>query len=97
LQQLATKNTQISGIITFNDLQTANAFSENCSWWPLQAVSNYGVIYKQTEDWVIKNQAEKENFVFYVVGSAELIVTVRKLLRTYGFAGSQIKSKGFWH
>src|SRR5450432_2254412 len=98
LQQLvATKNTQISGFITFNDLQTADTFSENCSWLPLQAVSNYGAIYKQTEDWVIKHQAEKENFVFYVVGSTELIVTLRKFLRTYGFDGNQIKSKGFWH
>jgi NADPH-dependent ferric siderophore reductase len=94
---LATKNTQITGFITFNDLKTADAFSENCSWLPLQAVSNYDAIYKQTEDWVIKHQAEKENFVFYVVGGAELIVILRKLLRTYGFDGSQIKSKGFWH
>jgi NADPH-dependent ferric siderophore reductase len=97
LQQLATKNTPISGIITFNDLQTADAFSENCSWLPLQAVSNYNDIYKQTEDWANIHQAEKENFVFYVVGSAALIVTLRKFLRTYGFDGSQIKSKGFWH
>ena len=97
LQQLTTKNTQISGFITLNDLQTADVFSENCSWLPLEAVSNNDAIYKQTEDFLIKHQAEKENFVFYVVGSAELIVTLRKLLTTYGFEGSQIKSKGFWH
>jgi NADPH-dependent ferric siderophore reductase len=97
LQQLATKNTQISGFITFNDIQTADTFSENCSWLPLQAVSNYGAICKQTEDWAIKHQAKNENFVFYVVGNAELIVILRKLLRIYGFDPSQIKSKGFWH
>jgi NADPH-dependent ferric siderophore reductase len=97
LQQLAIKNTQISYFITFNDLQTAEAFSENCWWLPLQAVSNYDDIYKQTEYWVIKHQTVKENFVLYVVGSAELIVTLRKLLRTYRFADSHIKSKGFWH
>jgi NADPH-dependent ferric siderophore reductase len=97
LQQLATKNTPISGLVTFNDSQSAEAFSENCPWLPLQAVSNYDAIHKQTEDWVIKHQAEKENFVFYVVGGKELIVTIRKLLRTYGFDESQIKSKGFWH
>jgi len=34
--------------------------------------------------------------VCYLVGGAELIVTLRKLLKNHGFIGSQIKSKGFW-
>lgn len=96
LQQLASKDTKISGFITANDLQTAVTFSENCPWLPLQTSFNYSAIYKQTEDWLIQHQTEKENFVFYVVGSAELIVTLRRLLKNYGFNGSQIKSKGFW-
>jgi NADPH-dependent ferric siderophore reductase len=96
LQQLATTNTPLCGFITFNDLQTADAFSENCPWLPLQAVSNYGTIYKQTEDWIIQHQSGKDNLVFYVVGSAELIVMLRRLLKNYGFDASQIKSKGFW-
>lgn len=63
----------------------------------LQAVSNYSAIYKQTEYGAVKHQAEKENFVFYVVGGKELILILRILLKTCGFDGNQIKSKGFWH
>jgi NADPH-dependent ferric siderophore reductase len=96
LQQLATKNAKISGFITFNDLKTADVFYKNCPWLPLQAVSNYDTIYKQTEAWINQNLTEKDNFVFYVVGGAELIVALRKLLKNYGFNGSQIKSQGFW-
>lgn len=97
LQQLAAKNTQISGFITFKDLGTAEAFAENCSWLPLKTFLSYSDICRQTEEWVIKNQAEKEQFIFYIVGNAELIVRLRKLLKAFGLEGSQIKSKGFWH
>lgn len=97
LQQLATTKTPINGFLTFRDLQSAEAFSENCSWLPLKAVSNYDALYKQTENWIIQHRSEKENLIFYVVGSKELIVALRKLLKTHGFDGSQIKSKGFWH
>ena len=97
LQQLATANAQINGFIAFKDVQSADAFAENCSWLPLKAVFNYGALYKQTEDWIIQHRSEKENLIFYVVGGKELILTLRQLLKALGFDGSQIKSKGFWH
>ncbi|WP_158826169.1 hypothetical protein [Mucilaginibacter lacusdianchii] len=64
LWQLATEDTPVSGFITFDDPQTAGAFSKNCSWLPLQAVSNYSAIYKQTEDWAITHQSIKQDFAF---------------------------------
>jgi len=94
--QTAIKNVKISGIITFNEWQTADEFYENCTWLLLQAVSNNDDIYKETELWLKKHQSEKDNLVFYVVGGAKLVVTLRKLLKTYGIDGNQIKSKGFW-
>jgi|GEM_PF-2051498 len=97
LQQLADKNTKISGFITFNDKQTADCFYQNCPWLPLQTVSLQNDIYYQTKEWLNNNQYQKDNFVFYVVGSAELIVSIRRLLKTYEIDGSQIESKGFWH
>ena len=96
LQQLAPVNTSISGFIAFSDLQTTNVFTENCPWLSLQAVSSYEAIYQQAEEWATRHQAEKENFMVYLVGHATLVVTLRKLLKSYGFAGSQVKSKGFW-
>jgi len=96
LQQLAPAGTKIDGCIAFNDLQTAAAFAENCPWLPLQAVSNYGTIFHQTQEWIIQIQSEKDNCVFYVAGNLELIVTLKKLLKSYNINGSQIKSKGFW-
>ncbi len=97
IQQLASKTTKISGFVSFNDLPAAKAFSENCPWLPLQAISVQNEFYNQIEEWLITNLFEKDNFVFYVVGSAELIINLRKLLKSYGIDGSQIKLKGFWH
>ena len=97
LQQLASKNTKISGFIAVNNQQTADDFYQNCVWLPLQAISVQNDIYYQTKEWLKINYTEKDNFVFYVVGGAELVICIRRLLKTYGVAGSQIKSKGFWH
>ncbi len=97
LQQLAVEGTEINGCITFNNLQTAKAFSENCPWLPLQTTTDYADIYKQTGEWIIKHQFDKDDFVFYIVGNAELTVTLRKLLKTHGVNSGQIKLKGFWH
>ena len=97
LQQLATKNARISGFIKFSDQQTVDAFYKNCSRLPLHAVTGYSALQEQTEHWALNHQTDKENFVFYVVGNNEMVVSLRKLLRTYGFQGGQIKTKGFWH
>jgi len=97
LQQLASNGTKINGFISFNDQQTAEEFATNCPWLPLQAISVQNDIYLKTEEWLIDNQTEKENFVFYVVGGAELTIRIRKILKSYGTDGSQIKLKGFWH
>lgn len=97
IQQLANKNAEISGFIAFGDTQTAGDFSENCPWLPLQAITIQNDIYYQTKEWLNANQHQKDKFVFYVVGSAELVVSIRRLLKTYYIDGSQIKSKGFWH
>jgi len=97
LQQLAVESTVINGFITFNDVQTAKAFSENCTWLPLETTTGYDDIYKRTGEWIMKHQCEKDDFVFYIVGNAGLIVTSRKLLKTHGIKSDRIKSKGFWH
>lgn len=95
--QLANKNTEISGFIAFNDKRTADGFSTNCAWLPLGTISVPNDIYYRTKKWLNDDRSPKDNFVFYVVGNTELIVSIRRLLRTYNIGGSMIKSKGFWH
>lgn len=97
LQQLADDNAMISGIVSFNDLQTADEFVHNCAWLPLEAVANDQTIFRQTENLITRHQSEKEKFVFYIVGGAGLVVQLRKLLKSHGVDGRQIKSYGFWH
>ncbi len=97
IQQLADKTAKISGFVSFKDLQTAEEFEKNCLWLPLRAISVQNDIYYQTEEWLIANQSEKEDFIFYVVGGAELVMGLRKILKNYGVDGSRIKLKGFWH
>ncbi|RUT70183.1 hypothetical protein D0817_13490 [Flavobacterium cupreum] len=96
LQQLAQQDTEISGFINFNDAITAAAFSENCAWLPLQPTTAYTEIHTQTDKWILDNRYKIEDCIFYLVGNAKLIVSLRKLLHTHGIGGSRIKSKGFW-
>jgi len=96
LQQLAAKNTKIGGILAFPNPQMALAFSQNCSWLPLKTVCDYNAMYDQVKDLALKYESDGECFAFYIVGSAELVVTLRKMLKDFGFDTKQIKSKGFW-
>lgn len=97
IQQLAGEKAEISGFIGFNDEYTADDFYKNCPWLPLYALYLQNEIYYQVNRWLNNNRKDLDNKIFYVVGSAELIVPIRRLLKTYKIDGSQIKSKGFWH
>lgn len=97
LQQLAAKNTKISGVIAFQNLQMAAAFSRNCTRLPLQTVCDYNAMYNHIRDLVLKCQADRVSFAFYIVGGVELVVMLRKSLKDFGFDSKQIKTKGFWY
>ncbi|MBL0745810.1 hypothetical protein [Chryseolinea lacunae] len=79
LQQLASQGMQVMGCIAFSDLKTAAAFHENCPWLPLQGVTNHGLLYHWVEDLANKIKARQENYMFYVVGNAPLVVNTRRL------------------
>ena len=96
IQQLADKYAKVSGFIAFNDKQTADYFAQSCVWLPLQTVVNQNDLLFKTKEWLKKNEYLKDNFVFYVIGNAKLIVSIRQQLKNYDINGSQIKSKGFW-
>lgn len=96
IQQLASRETAINGCVVFNDLQTANAMRQNCPWLPVQTVVKYELLYDYAAALVAENNRRLDNTVFYVVGNARLIVSVRKILKSYGIDGGRVKSKGFW-
>lgn len=96
IQQLAPSAIGISGCVVFNDPETASGLTENCPWLCLKCVTDYKTIYDYLQQVALQINSAKENYVFYVVGNAQLIVTVRKLLKANGIDGGRIKSKGFW-
>lgn len=71
LQQLASKDTPISGFITFADGQTAHAFAQNCPWLPLQAVTSYEAIDQRTRSGyrLIKPRKRRASFTWSAVGT----------------------------
>lgn len=96
LQQLANNKAKINGYICFNEQQTADDFTENCPWLPLETLTSYTEVNQKAEQF-IQSLDDKENCMFYIVGYAKMVVSLRKYLRLQGIAGEQIKSKGFWH
>ncbi|AYB31976.1 SIP domain-containing protein [Chryseolinea soli] len=96
IQQLASSEINIDGCVVFNDITTANGLAENCPWLQVKCVTDYQRLYDHAEQVAIQIKDDQENNVFYVVGNAQLIMSVRKLLKTHGIDGSRIKSKGFW-
>ncbi|MFL9845592.1 ferredoxin reductase domain-containing protein [Flavobacterium rhizosphaerae] len=97
LKQLAAVQTQISGIITFNDQRTADAFLDNCAWLPLTTSIGYESLYEETENFLNKNRFNYDELVFYIVGNSEMVVRLRRSIKAHGISPVQIKSKGFWH
>ncbi len=96
IQQLAPPEIDISGCVTFNDITTANGLAENCPWLQVKCVTNNQALVDHAKQVAVQVKANQENTVFYVVGNAKLIVSVRNLLKANGIDGSRIKSKGFW-
>jgi NADPH-dependent ferric siderophore reductase len=96
IRQLASAEINVSGCMVFNDLTTANGLAENCPWLPVKCVTDYRSLIDHAHQLAIQIKTDQEKHVFYVVGNAQLIVSVRKLLKTHGIDGSRIKSKGFW-
>lgn len=96
LQQLASPNAKINGYICFNEQQTAKDFTENCPWLPLETLRGFDEINQKTAQ-LVQELEDKENCIFYIVGYAKMVVSLRKYLKSKGIAGEQIKSKGFWH
>lgn len=94
LQQLANNKIKIRGHICFNDQQTEEDLTENCAWLPIESLTGYDTINQKTEQ-LMQQLDDKENCMFYVVGYAKMIVSLRKYLKSQGIAGEQIKSKGF--
>lgn len=96
LQQLASTNAKINGYICFNNQQTAEGFTKNCPWLPLETLTGYEETNQKTAQ-LLEQLEDKENCIFYIVGYAKMVVSIRKYLKSQGIAGEQIKSKGFWH
>ena len=96
LQQLAGDAPSIKGYLVVNDLRTANSLRENCPWLPLQPVVGYQSLLDYTTALVTEHPSEQSSDVFYVVGNAQLVVAIRRLLKANGIEGRFIKSKGFW-
>lgn len=95
LQQLAGKRAKISGYINFDNQQISDDFAEYCPWLPLEGLSKNLDILDKTEKWLIKNQSDKKDFVFYIAGRSDLVTKLGKLLKDYGIGKYQVKSKEF--
>ncbi len=97
LQQLAGAGTAISGAVAIAEQHHRDEFSEYFSRLGLAALHKDGE-YRALEDWVVDlNAGDPSDAVFYLAGYSPAIARLRRLLKSKGYGGSQIRAQGFWN
>lgn len=89
LQQLAGKTAEITGAVMVKEDSHREAFT---AYFPRLAMQPVADVTK----WVDNNQ-QHNNAVFYLAGNNQLVISLRKQLRSIGYNSKQIKAQGFWH
>ena len=96
LQQMVLPQTRFSGAILMGNEQHRGLFGEYFKS-PLQPIASNDVYgHHSLIQWVMGQQYDVEQSVFYLAGNHTMVNELRKLLRRLGYPAGNIKAQGFW-
>jgi len=98
LQQLAGKDSRITGAIALSEPHHREEFDQYFPGWQVKSVQKSHVQdYRALGGWVegLKTSDHGDS-IFYLAGNIPAVGRLRKLLRQKGFAGGRVRVQGFW-
>lgn len=96
LQQMILPKARFSGAVIIGNPQHRRLFEEYF-WSPLQPLERndtYG--HHSIIQWVMQQNYDMAQTVFYLAGNNTMVSQLRKLLKQQGYPSGQIKAQGFW-
>ncbi|RYY37967.1 MAG: hypothetical protein EOP46_00690 [Sphingobacteriaceae bacterium] len=96
LQQLTQPAARFSGAVVMADDTNCKLFTEyfKTPLQPLERGDSYG--HHSLIQWLLLQQENLENTMFYLAGNSVMVSQVRKILQSQGYGSGQIKAHGFW-